>query len=42
MRIANLISDQKKISDNRHNELVKKNRNIMKRYIDIVIYLVKN
>ena len=42
VRIEYLISEQKKIGDNRHNELVKKNRNILKRYVDAVCYLSKN
>ncbi|XP_042235849.1 zinc finger MYM-type protein 1-like isoform X2 [Homarus americanus] len=40
-RIDYMLSDQKRVRDNQHNQLVKRNREIMKRYIDTVCYLAK-
>ena len=40
-RIDHMLSDQKRIHDNHHNQLVERNRDILKRYIDTVCYLAK-
>lgn len=40
-RIEYLIDSQKKVRDTQHNELVRRNREIMKRLIDITCYLGK-
>ena len=40
-RIECMLSDQKRTCETQHNQLVKRNREIMERYIDTVCYIAK-